>query len=256
LVTADDITDPTKKDDVVGRGASVIRPMYGDEDDRKKYYSYITMQGQRSMELSSGGWTLEFPPSSSSSSGIDNRNKGMATKLRFWMDLITDVERNDVTIRGGTRLYFLANCWREDDLDVGVQRLRPIRYEAERARRAVEERLSHETGDRRLDGVDAIETIQAYGDMAKLVLEKDQRAARLQEALQLYPSSPGDDDGGTDSLPEGPWPGSDQWLTLSDERYNPIFVVEDRGLLRGREYRMVGTWTADPVIPEGDYEEV
>jgi hypothetical protein len=202
------------------------------------------------MELSSGGWVLEFPPSSSSSGINRNKNKGMATKLRFWMDLLTDIERNDVKINGGTRLYFLANCWREEDFDIGIQKLKPIQYGADEARRIIEERLSHETGDRRLDGVDALETMQAYGDMAKLVLEKDQKVAKLQEALQMYPSSK---DGDIESLPEGPWPGSDEWLTLSDEKYNPIFIVEDKGILRGREYRMVGTWTAEPIIPEDEY---
>jgi hypothetical protein len=257
LVTADDIVDPNHKDDIVGRGASVIRPTYSDGDfdgssssNNKKHYSYITLQGQQSMELSSGGWVLEFPPSSSSSGINRNKNKGMATKLRFWMDLLTDIERNDVKINGGTRLYFLANCWREEDFDIGIQKLKPIQYGADEARRIIEERLSHETGDRRLDGVDALETMQAYGDMAKLVLEKDQKVAKLQEALQMYPSSK---DGDIESLPEGPWPGSDEWLTLSDEKYNPIFIVEDKGILRGREYRMVGTWTAEPIIPEDEY---
>jgi hypothetical protein len=126
LVTAADIVDPNQKDDIVGHGASVIRPTYSDDDydgsnnkNKKKHNSYITLLGQQSMELSSGGWVLEFPPSSSSSGINQNKNKGMATKLRFWMDLMTDIERNDVQINGGTRLYFLANCWREEDFYIG-----------------------------------------------------------------------------------------------------------------------------------------
>jgi hypothetical protein len=132
--------------------------------------------------------------------------------------------------------------FQEEYFDIGIQKLKPGRI--------IEERLSHENGDRRLDDIDALETIQAYGDMANLVLEKHQRVAKLQQALQMYPSS---EDGGIESLPKGPWPGSDEWLTLSDEKYNPIFIVEDKGILRGREYRMVGTWTAEPIIPEDEY---
>jgi hypothetical protein len=253
LVTAEDVVGQDRTDLVVGRGSSVIRPIYSlppssDEIklDFSKHFSYITLQGQRTVKISPGGWVLEFPPSSMGPRQ-NNKNKGVASKLRFWLDLENDVERNDIKLAAGTRLYFAANCWREDDFDVGVAKLKPIQQEAEAALRLLQENLSHESGDRRLDGVDALETIQAYGDMAKLVLEKEQKMARLQEALLVYPSAV---EGDAEFLPDGPWPGSDEWLTLSDEKYNPIFVLKDQGILRGREYQMVGTWTAEAVVDE------
>jgi hypothetical protein len=252
LVTAEDVVGDDRDEKIVGRGSSVLRPVYtsqqesqdGTMDRFSKHYSYVTLQGMQTMKLSSGGWVLEFPPKSSTQ---NRSNKGVATKLRFWLDLTTDIARNDIKLSAGTRLYFAANCWREDDFDAGVAKLRPIQLEAEDARRLVQERLSHETGDRRLDGMDALETIQAYGDMAKLVLEQEQKMAKHQEALLLYPSV---NQGDVECLPDGPWPGSDQWLTLSDEKYNPIFIVKDQGLLRGQEYEMVGTWTGEAVIGE------
>jgi hypothetical protein len=249
LVTAADVVGEDRNEKMVGRGSSVIRPVYASQqhsqdsviDEFSKHYSYVTLQGKQNMKLSPGGWVLKFPPKSSAN------NKGVATKLRFWLDLKTDIERNDIKLSAGTRLYFAANCWRDDDFDVGVAKLRPIQRDAEDTRRLVKERLSHESGDRRLDGIDALETIKAYGDMAKLVLEQEQKIAKLQEALLLYPSA---DDGDVELLPAGPWPGSDEWLTLSDERYNPIFVVKDLGPLRGQEYEMVGTWTGKAVTED------
>ncbi|KAG7367583.1 hypothetical protein IV203_030254 [Nitzschia inconspicua] len=252
LVTAEDVSEQDRNDAIVVRGASVIRPIYSFPDvenkktDFSKHYSYVSLQGQQSVKLSPGGWVLEFPPSGVGTTSSNNRNKGLATKLRFWLDLDKDIERNDIKLPAGTRLYFAANCWREEDFDFGVAKLRPIQQEAEAAVRAIKERLSHESGDRRLDGVDAIETIQAYGDMAKLVLEKEQKMAKLQEAVRMYPSS--DDD--VEFLPDGPWPGSDEWLTLSDEKYNPIFILKDQGILRGQEYEMVGTWTGEALLEE------
>lgn len=253
LVTAEDVQGTDRNDHVVvGRGSSVIRPLYSlpnsdkSEEDISKHYSYITLKGQQKMRLSQGGWVLEFPPSTGSTPQT-NKNKGVASKLRFWMDLESDIERNDIQLAAGSRLYFAANCWREQDFDTGLARLRPIQKDAEAAVRAIQDQLSHESGDRRLDGVDAVETIQAYGDMAKLVLEKEQKMAKLQDALRKFPSSADD----VEFLPDGPWPGSDEWLTLSDEKFNPIFILKDGGLLRGHEYEMVGTWTAEALI-EGD----
>jgi hypothetical protein len=264
-VTADDV-DLDNKDLVIGNGVSVIRPINNvdeiDGDDEKasllasmfeknKLYSYITVQGQQTMALSPGGWTLEFPPSTSGSTAR-NKNKGKASKLRFWMDLLTDIERNDIKIKAGTRLYFAANCWREEDYDIGVAKFRPIQQQAEEAQRMVEQRLSHDTGDRRLDGVDALETIQAYGDMAKLVLDRDQKLEKLLQAKRVYPSALEDN---LHLLPEGPWPGSNEWLTLAEDMYNPIFVVKDKGLLMGKEYQVVGTWTGQAILSDDEYED-
>ena len=62
-------------------------------------------------------------------------------------------------------------------------RIVPFQTELKEAQQLLDDNLSHETGDRRLDGTDPIETIKAYGDMAALVLNRDRKQAALREAL-------------------------------------------------------------------------
>jgi hypothetical protein len=222
----DDMNNKQYPDKFVGRGASVIRPYYdADDDDEEEeesnrnkntnnYFEYITMKGTQRIELSQGGWTVEFP-----SSGIYNRGK--ATKLKFYLDLVTDLERNDIVLPAGTRLYFTTKCWREQEYDYGLIKIKPIRDEFQIAQQILDDQLSHESGDRRLDGNDPIETLKAYTDMTKLVLNRDRKRMELRNAINGqrdyghgYP--------GSDDHPEGPWPGSTEWLTISEN--NPIYA--------------------------------
>lgn len=228
----DDMNNKQYPDKFVGRGASVIQPYYDANDDEEEkeesnsnsnrnrnrntnnYFEYITMKGTQRIELSQGGWTVEFPPS-----GIYNRGK--ATKLKFYFDLITDLERNDIVLPAGTRLYFTTNAWREKEYDYGLIKIKPIRDEFQKAQQILDDQLSHESGDRRLDGNDPIETLKAYTDMTKLVLNRDRKRIELRNAINGqrdyghgYP--------GSDDHPEGPWPGSTEWLTISED--NPIYA--------------------------------
>jgi hypothetical protein len=111
-----------------------------------------------------------------------------------------------------------------------------------------------------LDGTDALETLQAYGDMAQLVLQRDLTRAEYQRALDDYPPAVTTGTGETDLvLPEGPWPGSDEWLTMGPKEQNPILVATPgKGLFgaAGGELKAIGTWTAKPVLSEEDYEYV
>lgn len=215
----------------VGPGASTISPT--------SVGSYITMQGEQPLELFPGGWTLEFPPG----------KQGLASTLRFWMTLQNSIVRNDVQLSAGERLYFTSNAWREEEYEVGLQRMKPIQARAKEAQRILDDQLSHETGDRRLDGNDALETIQAYGDMAQLVLDRDTKRQEYNDALEKYPPV-------SEELPEGPWPGAEEWLTLSNSK-NLIWVARSKRLsVLGDEYHIAGTWTAAPVLSEDQYEIV
>lgn len=265
----DDVNNKKFPDAFIGRGASMIRARdENDEDDtdcddyvgdKKKngYFRYITMEGSRQIEFSPGGWTLQFPPGGKA-------NRGRASKLVFYVDLTTDLKRNDVTLPAETRLYFAASAWRELDYEIGLAKIRPLQVALEQAQKVLDESLSHETGDRRLDGKDPIETLKAYGDMTGLILDRDRKRMALRAALDQdghgYPAS--------DDLPEGPWPGTTEWLTLSED--NPIYarVPEDHGstndgsdkssknvlqklLAAGGEkkyyYGRVGTWTGEAI---------
>jgi hypothetical protein len=222
----------SEPDSFVGSGANVISPLGGPPS------TYINTKGSQPFEVSGGGWTLEFPPGG---------NQGLATKLRFWMDVARDADRNDVFLQKGERLCFAARAWREEELEVGLQQMAPIQRLAEETQRRLEAQLSHDSGDRRLDGKDGpLETIKAYGDMTRLVADRDLCRQQRLEALVKYPPVDGDE-----TLPEGPWPGAVEWLSLS--KSNPVFVV--RKQLLGEEFHVVGTWDAAPVLDDEDYEE-
>jgi len=233
----------------LGPGASNIVP--------QTIGSYVSMKGEQRVELSTGGWKLEFPPNGGGGT------KGRASTLRFWMDLNCPLERNDVILPAGERLYFMTKVWREEEYDRGVQKMRPIYDRARQAQQGLEDQLDHGTGDRRLDGTDALETLQAYGDMAQLVLDRDRKRQELQQALEIYPPIVEDND--DNGLAEGPWPGAEEWLTISNS-YNPIWVAGSRQqqrskpwptLLRmGEEFHVVGTWMVTPVLSEEEYEIV
>ncbi len=218
------------EDTFVGPGASMIVP--------STEGNYITLEGQQRLRLSTGGWTLEFPPG----------KQGLASKVRFWMDLETSLQKNDLILPKGQRLYFAAKAWREDDYERGLKKIMPIQERAREAQARLDDTLSHQTGDRRLDGNDALETLQAYGDMTQLVLERDLARQDLLNYLEKFP--PGDQD-----LPEGPWPGAEEWMTLSNHN-NPILIARRSKLLMGEDFYQVGTWTTTPVLSEGDYELV
>lgn len=219
-----------KEDDsFVGPGTSLLVP--------KTDGRYITFKGEQVFRLSVGEWSLQFPPG----------KQGFASTLRFWMDLETPLEKNDIVLPQGQRLYFLAKTWREEEYELGLKRIRPLFERANKAQERLDETLSHETGDRRLDGKDALETIQAYRDMTQLVLERDLSRQELLNALERFP--PSDQD-----LPEGPWPGAEEWMTLSNQN-NPILISKPKVLL-GEEYLTVGTWTASPVLLDDEYELV
>lgn len=268
----DDANNKKFPDTFVGRGASVIRARREDDDvgdddgssndskittnNKNTDFTYITMQGSKKIKFAPGGWTLKFPPGG-------KQNRGRASKLRFYFDLTTDLERNDVSLPAGTRLYFAASAWREVEYEVGVARILPLKVALKASQMVLDENLSHESGDRRLDGTDPIETLRAYKDMTALVLDRDRKRAALKEALDKdghgYPAS--------DDLPEGPWPGTTEWLTLSEK--NPIYAripktSKDSGgdssngknvlyqlMAGGGEnqyyYGRVGTWTGEAI---------
>lgn len=269
----DDINNKKYPDPFIGRGASVIRPYTNDEienvDKNNSHimdsinndnnFEYVTMKGTRRIELSRGGWTVNFPPG-----GI--YNYGKATKLKFYLDLMTDLERNDIVLPAGTRLYFIANAWREKEYDSGQIKIKPIRDELNKAQQILDDQLSHESGDRRLDGTDPIETLRAIKDMTGLVLNRDRKRTALRNAI-----SGGQDGHGypaSDDHPEGPWPGSTEWLTVSEN--NPIYARvpkrrensrdkdpmnliqqfmsrQGRGGENDYHFGRVGTWTGEAI---------
>jgi hypothetical protein len=218
---------PGKDSSFLGSHAYLLRP--------KGKATFINSEGLQSVEFGNGGWKTELPPGG---------GKGLATKLRMWIDVNTDATRNDITLARGERIYLEANCWREDELEIGCRAMKPYVAAYELAKRRVEAQVAHDTGDRRLDGTDPIQTIAAYKDMAELVADRDEKLRRLQNAELVYPRN-------ADQIIEGPWPGAIEWFAIA-----PTSMTVKRRNSFLDEYHVIGTWAAKPVLKEGEYVEI
>lgn len=197
---------------------------------------------------SKGEEVIYFEESGAWKIGARRGKIGDASKLRFWVDLDKDTEfkgvaatRNDVTLPA-ERLYFVANCWRENEIDVGVQRFLPIKSSAEEAQEVIDRLLSHESGDRRLDGTNPLDTALASIDMAVLVAKRDESKQKLKEAERSLPNP------SMDLSKPGSWPGTTDNLVIAP---GTIFVKRaSEGIFGGDEFHIVGTWSATPLATE------
>lgn len=185
--------------------------------------------------------------------------RGDASTIRFWLDILDAAGKNDVSIGGGgdsdasgegERLYATASCWREEELQFGQRRLAPILARYETAQQAVDDRLAHGTGDRRLDGTDIVDTALASIDMAVLIQRRDEFLRDLREAERKLPCNSNTNNNNNISSPSrnrlsqaGDWPGSSEKLVFAEGK---IGVKRKKGLL-WEELHIVGTWTATPL---------
>eukprot|EP00562_Extubocellulus_spinifer_P013040 CAMPEP_0178545830 /NCGR_PEP_ID=MMETSP0697-20121206/3845_1 /TAXON_ID=265572 /ORGANISM="Extubocellulus spinifer, Strain CCMP396" /LENGTH=307 /DNA_ID=CAMNT_0020178411 /DNA_START=97 /DNA_END=1020 /DNA_ORIENTATION=+ len=204
-------------DAVIGNGAMIIEPT------NEPSSTYINSRGEQKVQINGGGWKIDLPQGS----------KGYASTLKMHLDLCTELERNDVTV-SADRLYLFAPCWREGEYQRGKMAMEPIVAAAKEAQRVLDEQLSHEDGDRRLDGTDPIDTVLAYKDMAKLVADRDERKRRRREAEKIYPR---DDD----EAIMGAWPGTTEPMAIGSGA-----VLLKRKKLLGYELFTVGRWGAVP----------
>lgn len=201
--------------------------------------TYITSQGEQfiSMPENGGAWSLQLP-----------RQKGQAGTLRMWLDLEETLpnglaaQKNDVTLQANDRLYLTAKCWRESDFEVGRMKMKPIERALVRAQERLDSTLSHETGDRRLDGTNPLDTVSASIDMAVLVKDRDDCIQALREAELIYPRQ-ADGVRSNGGVASGHWPGSTEELIVSSEG---AVAVKRKKLFR-EEFHIVGKWKASPV---------
>lgn len=222
-----------EQDPLLGRGANRLRVLQGETK-----RTYITSQGEQQVPLkATGGWKLRLAG-----------KPGHASLLRFWLDIgptLDDnagasknvaAQKNDVTLQAQERLYFAAHCWRQSEWELGRRKLRPILEAYERAQAKLEDTVSHEAGDRRLDGTDALETLAAYKDMAGLTLDRDNKRRQFLDAQEYLPPP--------DNLQLGNWPGSTELVAIQPME---LFVQRKQGLLGTQEYHLLGSWTAKPL---------
>ena len=246
-ITSDRPSSKEKLDPMLQRNAFAMNVL---DDDKIKY---VTMKGeQRATFRSEGAWKLRAPTSTSSAR---KQPSGHASKFMGYFELTSAIEKNDIVLPKGERLYMTAKCWREEELELALKNLEPVYRKCRLAQERLDAALEHETGDRRLDGTDPIQTLLGMKDTAQLVLEREETYRQYQEALRWYPTVSLEDYDATNTnfptvetleWPEGPWPGQLEWLTME-----PLFLMVRRQKLLSEEYDIVGTWSASPIL-EGE----
>jgi len=187
--------------------------------------------------------------------------QGQASTLRFSLTLNTAIQRNSIKFPDNQMLLLQSNTFREKQYETGVNTLRPYQYAKENSQKMLDEQLNHDSGDRRLDGTDLLQTLEGYKDVAGLVLKRDESYRKwkdIEGVLPLMDSSELNYDIETilDDDRWGVWPGDTNLMTI--ERGIILAVVEkeekSKGLFswikneyEGADTVMVGTWTAEPV---------
>lgn len=196
--------------------------------------TYITMAGEQTVRLGDeGGWKIF---------GRRSGKAGDAAELRIWLDVLDDFAKNDLQV-SSQRIYLTTNCWRQEEFTIGSKRLRPLKSDFEDYQNQIEQRLEHETGDRRLDGTNLVDTAMGSIDMGILITKRDEARFRLSQAEQKLPNS--------DNVVSGSWPGSTDPLYIAKGR------IEVKELLMlGENYRTIGSWTATPIETDDDIEYV
>ena len=200
--------------------------------------TFVTTNGEETVRLAdTGGWKIATRRAGKA---------GDASVVRFWLDFIDSATRNDVRLDAGERLHCTTNGWRApEELDAGRRRIQPLWLAFQQAQDRIDQRLPHETGDRRLDGTNPVETVMAYADMAVLVKNRDDRLQELREAERTLPSPQ------LDLSPPGRWPGTTEDLVMAPGKV----VLQRRNLFGVEDFYVVGKWTATPLVGAAEYND-
>ncbi|KAL3817351.1 hypothetical protein ACHAXA_004477 [Cyclostephanos tholiformis] len=160
-----------------------------------------------------------------------------------------------VNERGQQYLLLLqSNAFRTQQYISGITTLLPYQYAMESAQRLLEDKLNHDTGDRRLDGKDLFETLGGYRDIAELVAARDARRKEWAEIEGFLPKLVNIDvsqevDVGKlveDENRWGVWPGDTELMTV--ERGLILAVVEKEKSIASMFPFMQQDGAADTVV--------
>ena len=205
-------------------------------NDEEYCASYITERGQQYVKISSGQWRIEPPlpllPSSSKTLS------GQASTLRFYLTLATSITKNKIHFPDNQMLLLQSNAFRTDQYMNGIKSLLPHQYAKDNAQMLLDAQLNHETGDRRLDGYDILETLGGYRDIAKLVLERDEKRRIWGEIERVLPKltiNTATAEVDMNSLMDdenrwGIWPGDTELITLERGTIFALTARESNGL--------------------------
>ena len=217
--------------------------------------SYINEKGQQYVRISPGQWRIEPPlpllPSHA------NVLPGQASTLRFSLTLLDPIGKNTITFPKKQSLLFASNTYRLQQYLSGVQTISPFQYAKDRSQKQLDEKLDHETGDRRLDGNDVFQTLCGYKDVADLVMERDELRRKWKEIECAFPKLDSSNKILDAETRWGIWPGDTELMTM--ERGLIFAVVPKQNQGKGglfswmqessgsQESVVVGKWNALPV---------
>ena len=240
---------------------------FDESDDDQVYHAiYINNKGEQRVQISSGLWRNE-PPTPI----LPTYTKilaGQASSLRMYLTINNPIERNTISFPENQLLLLKSNTFRAKEFVSGVRTLLPYQYAKEQSQQVLEDQLNHETGDRRLDGNDLLETIGGYKDIAALVMDRDERRRKWKEIEGVLPkiSGPSIKIGSAATIEEllndekrwGIWPGDIELLTV--ERGVVMAAVSAKGKKQSifpwmqdsysEEMVAVGKWSATPLSDE------
>lgn len=228
--------------------------------------TYINNKGEQRVQVSPGLWRNEPPtPILPSYTKILS---GQSSSLRMYLKIVNSIERNTISFPEDQLLLLKSNTFRTSQFASGIQTLLPYQYAKEQSQQVLEEQLNHETGDRRLDGNDLLETIGGYKDIAALIIERDERRRRWKEVEGVLPKISGPSikiglAATTEQLLNdekrwGIWPGDTELLTVergvvlaavsAKEKKQSLFPwMQDSNV---EEMVVVGKWSATPLFDE------
>ncbi|KAL9181712.1 hypothetical protein ACHAXT_012055 [Thalassiosira profunda] len=245
-----------------GKPTGTIECINGEEE---YCTSYINTDGQQHVQISPGRWRIEPPlpllPTYATAL------PGQASTLRFYLRLLTAIERNAISFPEDQLLLLQSNAFRASAYEEGIQTIRPFQYAKERSQRELEEQLNHETGDRRLDGSDLLETLGGYKDAAELVIERDERRRMWKEIENVLPKVDSSVDADRrvvvatlleDEERWGVFPGDTEPMTIergiilavAAKPSNQNFFSSWMQDSAAEEPIVVGKWTATPIFDE------
>jgi len=264
-----------------GKPTGTIQCLPVNEGDKDDYCTtYINTNGQQKVRISPGQWRIEPPqPVPSQPTKILS---GQASTLRYHLTIQNSIERNSISLPENQLLFLRSNMFRLSNYEMGLQTILPYQYAKDYTQRALEEQLNHETGDRRLDGTDMLETLEGYKDLAGLVGERDEAWRRWKDVVGVLPKLPKDlmDLDGLDrgkrskvlnGLLEdddrwGVWPGDVEPITIEKGMILALVSQSNGAVGNGgffpwmgnnvraslEETVVVGRWSAVPVFDEDE----
>jgi len=248
-----------------GKPTGTVECVSHTTNDEEKYFaSYINERGQQHVQISSGQWRIEQPlPLLPSYTKII---PGQASTLRFHLTFATSIQRSTIIFPQKQLFLLQSNTFRTQQYLSGIKTLLPYHNAMESTQRLLEVKLNHDTGDRRLDGNDILETLGGYRDIAELVTERDVRRSQWGEIEGVLPKMVNVNASRNVELSNllededrwGIWPGDTELMTT--ERGVILAVVEkEKSKTKmfpwmqqdgAAETVKVGKWSAVPIFED------